>query len=59
MRALDQARKRLPYNYELALVLAEIQLVTELMVLACKFVINSVCLPGFSVFYPLRSSSLS
>ncbi|VDN06998.1 unnamed protein product [Thelazia callipaeda] len=34
--ALDRAKKSLPYNYELALVLAEIQLITELMILACR-----------------------
>nr|CDJ93110.1 Protein T16G1.9 [Haemonchus contortus] len=33
LMALDAARKTLPYNFELALVLAEIKLVTELMVL--------------------------
>ncbi|KAK0410679.1 hypothetical protein QR680_005270 [Steinernema hermaphroditum] len=36
LKALDEARKQLPYNFELALVLAEIQLVTELMVLISK-----------------------
>uniref|UniRef100_A0A915AR21 Eukaryotic translation initiation factor 3 subunit K n=1 Tax=Parascaris univalens TaxID=6257 RepID=A0A915AR21_PARUN len=36
LKALDEARKLLPYNFELALVLAEIQLVTELMVLATR-----------------------
>uniref|UniRef100_A0A914DSW0 Beta-hexosaminidase bacterial type N-terminal domain-containing protein n=1 Tax=Acrobeloides nanus TaxID=290746 RepID=A0A914DSW0_9BILA len=36
MRALNEARKQMPYNYELALVLAEIQLVTELMTLISK-----------------------
>lgn len=35
-RALDEARKLLPYNFELALVLAEIRLVTELLSLASK-----------------------
>ncbi|CAJ0950035.1 unnamed protein product, partial [Mesorhabditis belari] len=35
-RALDEARKSLPYNFELALVLAEIRLVTELLSLASR-----------------------
>ncbi len=37
LKALDEARKTLPYNFELALVLAEIQLVTELLVLASRY----------------------
>lgn len=36
LMALDAARKTLPYNFELALVLAEIKLVTELMVLTSR-----------------------
>ena len=40
-RSLDQlneAKKTLPYNFELALVAAEVQLVVELMILASKSV---------------------
>ncbi|CAG9532960.1 unnamed protein product [Cercopithifilaria johnstoni] len=47
LKALDQAKKRLPYNYELALVLAEIQIITELMVLACKLG-QSLCTYGIN-----------
>uniref|UniRef100_A0A915PNC0 ANK_REP_REGION domain-containing protein n=1 Tax=Setaria digitata TaxID=48799 RepID=A0A915PNC0_9BILA len=47
LRALDQAKKRLPYNYELALVLAEIQLITELMILTCKLG-QSLCTHGIN-----------
>uniref|UniRef100_A0A1I8AB88 Uncharacterized protein n=1 Tax=Steinernema glaseri TaxID=37863 RepID=A0A1I8AB88_9BILA len=36
LKALDETRKVLPYNFELSLVLTEIQLVTELMVLISK-----------------------
>ncbi|MFH4978061.1 hypothetical protein AB6A40_004770 [Gnathostoma spinigerum] len=36
LKFLDETRKSLPYNFELALVLAEVQLVTELMVLASR-----------------------
>ncbi len=45
LKVLDEARKLLPYNYELALVLAEIQLVTELMVLASRLG-QSLCVHG-------------
>ncbi|EFO22843.1 hypothetical protein LOAG_05646 [Loa loa] len=47
LKALDKAKKRLPYNYELALVLAEIQIITELMVLACKLG-QSLCTYGIN-----------
>lgn len=43
--ALDHARKFLPYNFELALVLAEIKLVTELMVLVSRLG-QSMCVHG-------------
>ncbi|VDD86579.1 unnamed protein product [Enterobius vermicularis] len=36
LRSLEETRKQLPYNYELALVLAEIQVVTELMMLSSR-----------------------
>lgn len=45
LKALEETRKRLPYNFELALVLAEIQLVTELMVLASRLG-QSLCTHG-------------
>ncbi|OZC09815.1 ankyrin repeat protein [Onchocerca flexuosa] len=47
LKILDQAKKRLPYNYELALVLAEIQFVTELMILVCKLG-QSLCTYGIN-----------
>ncbi|VDL76102.1 unnamed protein product [Nippostrongylus brasiliensis] len=43
--ALDAARKTLPYNFELALVLAEIKLVTELMVLTSRLG-QALCMHG-------------
>ncbi|CAD6187028.1 unnamed protein product [Caenorhabditis auriculariae] len=43
--ALDLARRMLPYNFELALVLAEIKLVTELMVLTSRLG-QSMCVHG-------------
>lgn len=45
LKALDEARKELPYNFELALVLAEIQLVSELMVLASRLG-QALCIHG-------------
>ncbi|KAM3717216.1 putative ankyrin repeat protein [Dirofilaria immitis] len=47
LKALNQTRKHLPYNYELALVLAEIQFVTELMILVCKLG-QSLCTFGIN-----------
>ncbi|KAF8386057.1 hypothetical protein PRIPAC_75199, partial [Pristionchus pacificus] len=47
LRALDDARRSLPYNFELALVLAEIKLVTELLVLASR-IGQSLCQHGGS-----------
>ncbi|KAK6107433.1 Ankyrin repeats (3 copies) family protein [Brugia pahangi] len=47
LKILDRAKKHLPYNYELALVLAEIQIITELMVLACKLG-QSLCTYGIN-----------
>uniref|UniRef100_A0A0K0FKT5 ANK_REP_REGION domain-containing protein n=1 Tax=Strongyloides venezuelensis TaxID=75913 RepID=A0A0K0FKT5_STRVS len=47
MKALNDARKHLPYNFELALVLAEIQLVTELMTLLSRLG-QSLCMYGNS-----------
>uniref|UniRef100_A0A0N4ZT12 ANK_REP_REGION domain-containing protein n=1 Tax=Parastrongyloides trichosuri TaxID=131310 RepID=A0A0N4ZT12_PARTI len=47
MKALNDARKYLPYNFELALVLAEIQLVTELMTLLSRLG-QSLCMYGNS-----------
>ena len=55
LKALDEARKALPYNFELALVLAEIQLVTELMVLVARLG-QSLCLHGSN---PLNNQSSS
>ncbi|CAB3397780.1 unnamed protein product [Caenorhabditis bovis] len=43
--ALDTARRMLPYNFELALILAEIKLVTELMVLTSRLG-QSMCVYG-------------
>ncbi|CAJ0591416.1 unnamed protein product [Cylicocyclus nassatus] len=45
LMALDAARKTLPYNFELALVLAEIKLVTELMVLTSRLG-QALCMHG-------------
>uniref|UniRef100_A0A158P7Q3 Eukaryotic translation initiation factor 3 subunit K n=1 Tax=Angiostrongylus cantonensis TaxID=6313 RepID=A0A158P7Q3_ANGCA len=45
LMALDAARKTLPYNFELALVLAEIKLVTELMVLTSRLG-QALCIHG-------------
>ncbi|GMR60058.1 hypothetical protein PMAYCL1PPCAC_30253, partial [Pristionchus mayeri] len=47
LKALDDARRSLPYNFELALVLAEIKLVTELLVLATR-IGQSLCVHGGS-----------
>ncbi|CEF64188.1 Ankyrin repeat and Glycoside hydrolase, catalytic domain and Beta-hexosaminidase, bacteial type, N-terminal domain and Ankyrin repeat-containing domain-containing protein [Strongyloides ratti] len=47
MKALNDARKHLPYNFELALVLAEIQLITELMTLLSRLG-QSLCMYGNS-----------
>ncbi|GMT12433.1 hypothetical protein PFISCL1PPCAC_3730, partial [Pristionchus fissidentatus] len=47
LKALDDARRLLPYNFELALVLAEIKLVTELLVLASR-IGQSLCVHGGS-----------
>uniref|UniRef100_A0A1I8EYT1 ANK_REP_REGION domain-containing protein n=1 Tax=Wuchereria bancrofti TaxID=6293 RepID=A0A1I8EYT1_WUCBA len=47
LKILDRAKKHLPYNYELALVLAEIQIITELMVLTCKLG-QSLCTYGIN-----------
>ncbi|KAK6754518.1 hypothetical protein RB195_013490 [Necator americanus] len=48
LMALDAARKTLPYNFELALVLAEIKLVTELMVLTSRLG-QALCMHGNKV----------
>uniref|UniRef100_A0A158Q7M1 Eukaryotic translation initiation factor 3 subunit K n=1 Tax=Elaeophora elaphi TaxID=1147741 RepID=A0A158Q7M1_9BILA len=60
LKALDRAKKSLPYNYELALVLAEIEIITELMVLACKLG-QSLCTYGInpSLLSNDRKTSLS
>lgn len=42
LRILDETRRKLPYNFELALILAEVQLVTELMILASRFVLSHI-----------------
>lgn len=47
LKALDDTRRLLPYNFELALVLAEIRLVTELLVLACRLG-QSLCTHGMN-----------
>ncbi|EJW80411.1 hypothetical protein WUBG_08681, partial [Wuchereria bancrofti] len=44
---IRSSKKHLPYNYELALVLAEIQIITELMVLTCKLG-QSLCTYGIN-----------
>ncbi|KJH51492.1 SAC3/GANP family protein [Dictyocaulus viviparus] len=49
LMALDEARKSLPYNFELALVLAEIKLVTELMVLISRLG-QALCIHGLKHF---------
>ncbi|CAJ0563243.1 unnamed protein product, partial [Mesorhabditis spiculigera] len=49
-RALDEARKSLPYNFELALVLAEIRLATELLGLASRLG-QSLCIHSVSAHY--------
>uniref|UniRef100_A0A914UIA0 Uncharacterized protein n=1 Tax=Plectus sambesii TaxID=2011161 RepID=A0A914UIA0_9BILA len=45
LKALDETRKELPYNFELALVLAEVQLVSELMALASRLG-QALCIHG-------------
>lgn len=47
LRSLEETRKQLPYNYELALVLAEIQVVTELMMLSSRLG-QSLCTHGIN-----------
>ena len=40
LQELNDIKKNLPYNFELALTVAEVQLVTELMILASRCVIR-------------------
>ncbi|CAI4223296.1 unnamed protein product [Auanema sp. JU1783] len=56
LQALDNARRMLPYNFELALVLAEIKLVTELMVLTSRLG-QSLCTHGSNVEQARKRSS--